>query len=169
MILHLSQSLAKRLKCSLSYQESKIAQPGNPDAWSADLFRVPRAGTHALVMHDASLWPIIIPLHECRTYHAFLKALLIHIELSYALAGREFDGANVTVMATKRSNRSIIGSMNSAIYLVTSRVEGALAAGEEINWSEIQADLSQTPFMSLEGLFPYKAWVRVARLHEPPT
>ena len=168
MILHLSQALAKRLKCSLSYQESKIAQPGRPDAWSADLFRVPRAGAHALVMHDASLWPIIIPLQECPTYHTFLKALLIHIELSYAFVGREFDGADVTVVATKRCNRSIIGSMNNAIYLVTSRVEGAMTAGEEINWSDIQSDLSQTPFMSLEGFFPYKAWARVAHLHESP-
>jgi hypothetical protein len=167
MILHLSQALAKRLKCSLSYQDNKIAQPGRPDAWSADLFRVPRAGTHALVMHDASLWPIIIPLQECRTYHTFLQALLIHIEMSYAAVGREFDGANVTVVATKRSNRSIIGSMNNAIYLVTSRVEYVMASGEAINWADIQANLSQTPFMSLEGFFPYKAWARVAHQTEP--
>ena len=52
--------------------------------------------------------------------------------------------------------------MNNAIYLVTSRVEHAMAVGEEVNWADIQANLSQTPFMSLEGFFPYKAWARVA-------
>lgn len=162
MILHLSQALAKRLKCDLSFKEGKVAQPGREDSWSGDLFRIKRAGTHALVMHDASLWPIIIDLKDCRTYEVFLKALLINIEMSYALVGKDFDGANVTVMATKRSNRSIIGTMNNAIYLTTRRVEADMEAGTQINWAQVQSDLTRTPFMSLEGFFPDKAWARLA-------
>jgi hypothetical protein len=165
MILHLSLALAKRLKCDLSFKKDRVAQAGREDSWSADMFRIKRGGTHALIMHDASLWPFIIDLRDCRTYEAFLKAVLINIEMSYALVAREFDGANVTVVTTKRSNRSIIGSMNNAIYLVTARVEDALAAGELIDWAEIQADLSHTPFMSLDGLFPHKAWARSAGHH----
>ena len=162
MILHLSQALAKRLKCNLSFKHARVTQPGREDSWSADMFRIPRAGTHALIMHDASLWPIIIDLKDCRTYEAFLKALLIHIEMSYVIVGRNFDGANITVVATKRSNRSIIGSMNNAIHLVLCRVDDAIAAGEPINWPDIQAGLGQTPFMSLDGHFPHEAFARLA-------
>ncbi|MEX1111642.1 MAG: hypothetical protein WEB31_07560 [Chthoniobacterales bacterium] len=162
MILHLSQAVAKRLKCNLSFNKDRVAQTGREDSWSADIFRIKRGGTHALVMHDASLWPFVIDLSDCRTYETFLKALLINIEMSYALIGRDFDGANVTVIATKRSNRSIIGSMNNAIFLLTARIGNSLAAGGRIDWAEIQADLSRTPFMSLDGIFPYKAWARLA-------
>lgn len=52
MILHLSKALAKRLKCDLSFKDSKVAQTGREDSWSADIFRIPRAGAHALIMHD---------------------------------------------------------------------------------------------------------------------
>lgn len=161
MILHLSQALAKRLKCELSFKESKVAQPGREDSWSADIFRIPRAGTHALVMHDASLWPIIMDLRHCKTYDAFLEHLLLHIEASYMMVNGDFDGANITVVATKRSNRSIIGSMNNAIYLIESYVEEAKTDNNEIDWLEVQSHLANTPFMSLAEHLPAQAFIKL--------
>jgi hypothetical protein len=159
MILHLSQGLAKRLKCTLSFKDSKVAQTGREDSWSADLFRIPRLGTHALVMHDASLWPLIIDLHSHTTYESFLQRLLLHIEASYMMVNGDFDGANISVVATKRSNRSIIGSMNNAIYLIESYVEQAMAEDGEIDWLAVQSHLANTPFMSLPDHFPAKAFI----------
>jgi hypothetical protein len=159
MILHLSRALAKRLKCDLSFKESKVAQTGREDSWSADIFRIPRAGTHALIMHDASLWPLIMDLRVYKTYESFLQHLLLHIEASYMMANGDFDGANITVVATKRSNRSIIGSMNNAIYLIESYVEQAMTVDNEIDWLDVQSHLANTPFMSLPDHFPAKAFI----------
>lgn len=162
MILHLSHALAKRLRCDLSFKRAKIAQSGRMDSWSADLFSIRGFGSHALVMHDASLWPIVIPLKDCRTYDIFLKTLLVHIDLSYAMVGGKFDSANVSVVATKRSNRSIIGSMNNAICLIQGHVEHSRENGLSVDWADVQNSIAHTPFMSLECLFPHEAFARIA-------
>ncbi len=162
MILHLSHALAKRLRCDLSLKNGKVAQPGHKDSWSADIFRIRGLGSHALIMHDASLWPIILDLKECTTYEIFLKALLVNIEMSYVLVGGDFDSANISVVATKRSNRSIIGSMNNAIYLIESHVHHSREQGIPVDWADVQNNIARTPFMSLQGHFPYQAFQRIA-------
>jgi hypothetical protein len=82
MILHLSRSLAERLRCPLSFPETKVTQSGRMDSWSADLLRLRGFGSQTLVMHDASLWPIIVPLDGCKSYETFLPTLLFHVEAS---------------------------------------------------------------------------------------
>ena len=91
MILHLSHALAKRLRCDLSLKDQKVAQPGRMDSWSAGLFQARSAGSHALVMHDSSLWPILLPLQSTKRYEDFLHDLLLHIEASYLAVGGHFD------------------------------------------------------------------------------
>jgi hypothetical protein len=161
MILHLSQALAKRLKCRLSLADSKVNQPGRVDSWSADIFRFPRLGTHALVMHDASLWPIILPLAGCKRYADFLQTLLFHIEASYLSVGGRFDRSNLTVIATKRSNRSIIGSMNEARFLLGHYVGGSMDGFGEVDWPAARDQLAQTPFTAVEGHFPDKRFAQL--------
>jgi hypothetical protein len=161
MILHLSQALAKRLKCRLSLTDAKINQTGRVDSWSADIFRIPRLGTHALIMHDASLWPIILPLPGSKSYEDFLQALLFHIEASYFSVGGYFDRSNLTVIATKRSNRSIIGSMNEARFLLGHYVGARMNDSGEVDWAAARDQLAQTPFTAVEGHFPDKRFAQL--------
>jgi len=161
MILHLSQALAKWLKCRLSLADAKVNQPGRADSWSADIFRIPRLGTHALIMHDASLWPIILPLSGCKSYEDFLRTLLFHIEASYLSVRGSFDRSNLTVIATKRSNRSIIGSMNEAKFLLGHYVGDKMDDSGEVDWAAASDELAQTPFTAVEGHFPDKRFAQL--------
>ena len=156
MILHLSHALAKRLKCKLSFAGDKISQTRRVGSWSADILQVPCTGSCILVMHDASLWPIILPLAGCKRYEDFLQALLLHIEASYLSVGGRFDRSNLTVIATKRSNRSVIGSMNEAKFLLGHHVGGMMDASGEVDWAAARDQLAQTPFTAVEGHFPDK-------------
>ncbi|MBE2180201.1 MAG: hypothetical protein IAE97_06990 [Chthoniobacterales bacterium] len=113
-------------------------------------------------MHDASLWPLIFEAQRFKTYEQFLETLLLHIESSYFRFGASFDGSNITVVATKRSNRSIIGSMNNAIMLIVSYVEQSIEEGEPMDGIELQERIARTPFMALEDIFPDKAFARIA-------
>ena len=161
MILHLSHALAKVLKCKLSFPGDKISQTRRVDSWSADIFRIPRMGSHILVMHDASLWPIILPLAGCKRYEDFLQALLFHIEASYLSAGGHFDRSNLTVIATKRSNRSIIGSMNEAKCLLGHHVGGMIESSGEVDWAAARDQLAETPSTAVEGHFPDKRFAQL--------
>jgi len=149
MILHLSRKLARKLRCELSFEGDKVAQTGRMDSWSADLLTLPKAGSFALVMHDASLWPIVVPLLPRMSYEVFLGALLLHIAASYAAFGANFDYANQTVVVTKRTNRRIIGSMNEAMLMVRYHAQRMFLEQGAVDWATIRADLSKTPFSSV--------------------
>jgi hypothetical protein len=146
--------LAKRLHCELSFRDSKVLQPWRTDSWSADLFRLRGCGSHALVMHDASLWPIILPLEGCRCYEDFLPLLLVHVEASYLAVGGYFDRTNLAVVATRRSNRSIIGSMNEARSLLAHYVAAMMQRSVEVDWNAASCELAQTPFFAVKGYLP---------------
>ena len=162
MILHLSHALAKRLKCKLSFPGDKISQTRRMDSWSADIFSIPRIGSGILAMHDASLWPIVLPLAGCKRYENFLQALLFHIEASYLSVGGRFDRTNLIVITAKRSNRSIIGSMNEAKFLLGHLVGGMMEASGAVDWAAARDQLAQTPFTAVEGHFPDKRFARLA-------
>lgn len=162
MILHFSRSLAKRLHCELSFRDSKVLQPGRMDSWSADLFRLRCCGSHALVMHDASLWPIILPLKGCRRYEDFLPRLLVHVEASYLAVGGYFDRTNLNVVATRRSNRTIIGSMNEAKFLLAHCVAAMVQRSGEVDWKAAGRELAQTPFFAVKGHLPAKRFAELA-------
>ena len=154
MILHLSRKLADRLHCKLTFEREKVAQSGRMDSWSADLLSLPRIGSFALVMHDASLWPILVPLQPRLSYEPFLSALLLHIAASYAAFGASFDYSNQTVLVTKRSNRRLIGSMNDAMFFVKNQAESMQREQGAVDWPAIVAHVARTPFSSVEGHFP---------------
>jgi len=161
MILHLSLKLANRLDCKLTLKDAKIVQSGRMDSWSADLLSLSRAGSFALVMHDASLWPILVPMQPRMSYDTFLSALLLHIAASYAAFGASFDYSNQTVLVTKRSNRRIIGSMNEAMFLMKHQAQSMQMEDGLVDWPAIVASVSRTPFSSVEGHFPDKRFAEL--------
>jgi len=161
IILHLSKKLAEQLRCDLSFENFHVAQPGRMDSWSADLFQLQGLGSLALVMHDASLWPILITLAGRKSYADFLQELLLHIEASYLSIGGNFDRSNLTVVATRRSNRRIIGSMNEAKYLLEHRAASMVENFGVVDWVAARQELSQTPFGAVEGHFPDKRFAQL--------
>lgn len=154
MILHLSRKLADRLRCKLTLNDEKIVQSGRMDSWSADLLSLPRIGSFALVMHDASLWPILVPMQPRMSYETFLSALLLHIAASYAAFGARFDYGNQTILVTKRSNRRLIGSMNDAMFFMKHEAASMQREHGAVDWPAIVARVARTPFSSVEGSFP---------------
>ena len=105
-------------------------------------------------MHDASLWPILVPLQPRLSYETFLSALLLHIAASYAAFGASFDYSNQTVLVTKRSNRRIIGSMNDAMFFMKNEAQSMQREQGSVDWPSIVARVARTPFSSVEGHFP---------------
>ena len=162
MVLHFSRALAERLRCPLSFPETKVAQSGRMDSWSGDLLRFRGFGTQALVMHDASLWPIIIPLDGCKSYETFLPTLLFHVEASYLAVGGRFDRTNLTVVATRRSNRSIIGSMNEAKRHLAYNVVAMKQRLGHVDWMALASQLAETPFFAVKGYLPGKRFAELA-------
>jgi hypothetical protein len=144
MILHLSAALAKRLKIQLTFAKEKILQTGRADSWSADLFISRKHGKFIFVMHDASMWPILMPLKACPTYEAFLASLLRIIQQAYLSHGVSFDVANQNIIVTKRSNRSFIGYMNDAKFHLD--VMACQNRDAPPDWPSILCDIARLPF-----------------------
>jgi hypothetical protein len=106
-----------------------------------------------LAMHDASLWPLLIPSEGCGTYEEFLQLLLVVMGGNYLAFGKPFDHGNQGIIVTRRTNRTLIGYMNDAKRCAEL---GALMDLEErgsINWSEIADSLTETPYNSKNGFF----------------
>jgi len=117
MILHLSNQLARRLKCRFSLEEMPVLQVGRLDAWSGHSFRVGRI-EHVMMMNDASLYTILLPAKGLTSIDSFLKAFLPRVAEVWQRHGSDFDPNNQEVVVLKRANRSLIGSMNDAIKAV---------------------------------------------------
>ena len=161
MILHLSRKLADRLKCKLTLKDEKIVQSRRMDSWSADFLSLPNIGKVALVMHDASLWPIIVPMQPRMSYEAFLSVLLLHISASYAAFDAHFDFSNQTVLVTKRSNRRVIGSMNEALLMIRFEAEAMHRDQGAVDWPALVANIAHTPFSAVEGHFPDRQFAKL--------
>jgi len=153
MILHLSAALAKRLGVKLSFADKPVQQPGRTDAWSADILKVDGKERMVLVMHDASQWPILIPIEGCRTYEEFVGLLMILLAGNYQAFDKPFDHENQEIILTRRTNRTLIGYMNDAKRCAEWKALMHLQNRQSINWSEITDSLITTPYNSKDGFF----------------
>jgi hypothetical protein len=153
MILHLSAALAKRLGVKLSFADKPVLQPGRKDAWSADILKVQGRERMVLVMHDASQWPILMPIESCVTYEAFVQTLMIFMSGNYMSFHKPFDHDNQEIILTRRTNRTLIGYMNEAKRCAELKAIMHLENRQSINWSEITDSLITTPYNSKDGFF----------------
>jgi hypothetical protein len=144
IIIHASSAFAKRYRLKLSLPGEKVPQTGRLDAWSAHFLRIGRKPV-VLFMNDASLWAIIIPATGLTTLEKLLPILLGRIAEVWSAHGAGFDSANQSVMFLKRSNRSLIGSMNDAVSQIRFVEETCRAEGGEIDWAEMEANLNRMP------------------------
>lgn len=96
MIMYASQSFVKRLGCAVSLPNQKPVQGRAMDAWSGDMLKVYRIGEVAVMMHDASLTTLIIPMKGARSFEEFLLVFLRRVSEMLGSLGRIFDPANQT-------------------------------------------------------------------------
>ena len=156
MILHLSSALAKKLRVNLSFKDMPVVQAGREDAWSADILKVNGKERMVLVMHDASQWPILIPVEGCQTYEEFIGLLMIMLAGNYEAFNKPFDHKNQEILLTRRTNRTLIGYMNDAKRCADTMAGIQLESDGMINWSQITLSLADMPYNSKDGFFTPK-------------
>lgn len=151
MILHLSAALAKKLRIPLSFSDMPVLQTGRADSWSADILKVKGRVRMVIVMHDASQWPLLIPIKSCGTYEKFIGVLLVSMAGSYQAIDEPFDHENQEIIITRRTNRSLIGYMNDAKRCADAMATMQLGSEGTIHWGKITHSLEGTPYHSKDG------------------
>ena len=151
---HASKAFVERFGCAISLPKDKPAQTQSINAWSGDLLKVPRAGQVAVMMHNASLVTLIVPLKGVRRFVEFLPLFLQGVAELWMAVGATFDPANQQMIILRRTNRSLIGSMNNAKELLDFTVFDQMERGESIDWNEAQALINGTPFSAIDYDLP---------------
>jgi hypothetical protein len=148
MILRVSAAFAERFKCDLSHEGVKVPQERRLDAWSYHYVRIGRKPL-VVVMNDASLYTFVIPATGVKGFTDFWRRLLGQITELWWRHGAEFDADNQTVILLRRTDRSLIGSMNDAVKLIRFHDELARKSGEELDLMEMERRSNATPYSSL--------------------
>jgi len=156
MIIHASKAFSTHLKCQVSGPKRQVPHHSSLDSWSVDLFKLTKVGTYALVMNDASLSTIIIPLKGVRKFEDFFLSFIGHVTGFFDLHGVSFDPFNQSAIILPRSNRSLIGTMNDAKWLMQSRIERHADGGLEIDWDDIENYLNHVPYSRIDYDSPDK-------------
>jgi len=156
MILHASKSFTEHLKCEVSGPNRKLPHHSSLDSWSIDLFKLTKVGAYALVMNDTSLSSIIIPLKGVRDFEVFLPLMLARVAELFVQHGKGIDPKNQSVIILPRSNRSIIGTMNEAKYLVQDGISCDLEHVGEVDWESLENELNETPYSRIDYDTPDK-------------
>ena len=155
MIIHASRDFAARYKCRMSQVGDDAAQTGRIDAWSAHFFKF-RSQPLVLLMHDASLSPILIEAKGITKLDVLFPLFLARVQDLWRAHDRAFDCQNQSMVFLPRSNRSLIGSMNDAIHHTKFHAEEARIQGRTIDWVEIEHFVHVLPFGCLSYSAPYE-------------
>lgn len=123
------------------------------DSWSAHVFKLGRTPV-VLFMHDASLWHVIIPAKGITKLENLLRIFLARVREVWGHHGAGFDNENQSVIFLPRGNRSLIGSMNEAIFQIRAFVETGFDLDDSQNLTEVEDLLQRTPYSALGYGFP---------------
>ena len=151
--IHASREFAKRYRCQLSLAGEKVAQAGRLDAWSAHFVRIGR-NPLVVMMNDASLWAILIPATGLTTLEKLLPVFLERVAGVWGAHGVAFDSMNQSLAFFPRSNRSLIGSMNEAIFSIRCEEEMARDGGRPMDWTQMEARLNRMPYGAMKYAYP---------------
>ena len=155
MILHLSKQLIERLKCSISLQGVPVIQAGRLDAWSGHCFRIGRV-EHVMMMNDASLYTILMPARGLTSIGSFLKVFLPRVAEVWHQHHAEFDIKNQEVIVLKRTNRSLIGSMNDAILATKFHYGYTPDEPNRFGPTSIEERLNMVPYKAIQYAAPFE-------------
>ncbi len=155
MILRVSVAFAKQFKCDLSHEGEKFPQQRRMDSWSCHFVRVRRKPL-VVVMNDATLYTLILPVSGVRSFPDLWKRLLARMDDLWGRHGVAFDANHQSVIVMARTNRSLIGSMNDAIMLIRIYESNARDAGTELDLAAMEVRSNQTPYKALGYEWPEK-------------
>jgi len=150
MILHASKAFTEHMKCKVSGPNRRLPHHASLDSWSIDYFKVTKGGAYALVMNDASLSTIIIPLKGIKTFEVFLPLMLARVADFLGRYGLPFDASNQSVIILPRSNRSLIGTMDEAKVLIQDSVYYDVNHVGIIDWESLEQELNETPYSRID-------------------
>ena len=157
LILRPSVKLAQRLKCRITESPHLPKQQRDSDSWSGDLFARRGAGSHALMMHDATLFSVLVPLDNIRSFEPFVIRFLARVAQTWKRFGSSLDPTNQNLVVMKRTNRSIIGSMNEAKWLLEGDVIQSLEKHGSVDWTDIERQMNEVPYSALSYRRPVDA------------
>lgn len=163
MIIRPSAQLAKRLKCEITEAPSLPEHQRHLSSWSGDLFAFRGVGSHALMMHDATLFTFLVPLEGIRSFEPFVVRFLDRVAAIWSSLGASFDPQNQNVVALKRSNRSLIGTMNEAKRLLGGDMIHSLENIGTLNWTIVEHQMNEVPYSVLKYRRPIDALRKLLR------
>ncbi len=147
MILHASAAFTKRFKCQVSLPEHRLPQTRRMDAWSCHFIRLGTTPV-VVVMHDATLYTLVIPAKGAKSLGELWLRLVGRIAETWWKHGVEYDPGNQTVIVLPRTDRSRIGSMNDAIRMFRwHRADGA-------ELDQLERRSNGTPYKAVGYGFP---------------
>jgi hypothetical protein len=132
-----------------------VIQAGRLDAWSGHCFRIGRI-EHVIMMNDASLYTILMPARGLTSIDSFLEAFLPRVAEVWHRFDTEFDTQNQQVIVLKRTNRSLIGSMNDAIQSAKFHFEYASEEGHSFGPTDVEQRLNMIPYKALQYTAPFR-------------
>lgn len=157
MVIYGSATFVSRLKCQVSMPDQRPTQVPSPDGWSGDVLRVRGAAPVAVLMHDATLATLLIPLTGVRRFDDLLPRVLPR--MGHLFPSSDFTNQDIVVL--RRSNRRLIGSMNDAKRLAEAVVVDQRASGEPTDWNQAEDFINGTPFSILGYQTPTQALIAI--------
>ena len=149
MIIHVSKVFATQLKCKVSLPDRRVPQPRALESWSADILQSPM-GDLIVVMNDASLSTLIIPMQGIRKFEDFFLTFLGHVTAFFDRHGKEFDPFNQSTVVLARSDRSLIGTMNDAKFTIERWIAMAIDSHRAVDWDDLERQLNETPYSRID-------------------
>jgi len=105
--------------------------------------------------HDATLFTFLVPLEGIRSFEPFVTQFLERVAAIWSSFGASFDPQNQNVVALKRSNRSLIGSMNEAKWLMEGVVIQSLESVGSVDWAVVEHQMNAVPYSVLKYARPF--------------
>lgn len=109
-----------------------------------------------MMMNDASLYTILMPARGLTSIDSFLKAFLPRVAQVWHRFDAEFDDQNQQVIVLKRTNRSLIGSMNDAIQATKFHFEYIREESHDFGPIDIEERLNMVPYKAREYMAPFE-------------
>ena len=90
------------------------------------------------------------PLKSIRKFEEFIAAFLKRAAARFADQGGQLDSENQTVIVLSRSDRSLIGTMNEAKFILGNRIFGDLEGGGDIDWDRVEGYMNEVLYSRIE-------------------
>ena len=138
----------KRFKCEVSLRDKPVTQPGDLNAWSVHVTKLGRSPV-ILAMNDASLYTLLFAATGVTSYRAFLGLMLPAIEKTWAGIGETCEATRQPVIVVRRTNRSLMGSMNEAMRILRWYHDLSQLDGSRLDLVYVEHQINETPFKGI--------------------